>query len=429
VSAPEPPVPDGGPPGDGDRDPTRIQPPPAADAGPARLSSSNRRHVVINAGEQALRPGASRVAAGSAPAPAPPGWTPAPPQPGPGRPVGPPPGPPGAPPHPGPRPAPVPARRPRAPRRRFRWRRLAGPLLSLPVLLGLLVFTFAYYKFGQIPRVEVASVLSPASGAGTNWLIVGTDSREGISADDPNAGAFLAGNEGPAGNRTDSIMVLRVEDGRQSLLSVPRDLWVTDPSTGKPGRINGTFNAGPENLIRAVQDVGIPVHRYLEINFVGFGKLVDSVGGIEVEFPLPARDTHSGLDIPAAGVQRLDGDQALAYVRSRYYEELKGGKWVRDPLSDLSRVQRQRTFLTALMGKVSDTKNPLAIGGITDAMTGGLRLDDDLNLIGAIGLALQLRGFSPESATLPTVEANRGGAQVLDVDKAKAAPVIQQFSG
>jgi anionic cell wall polymer biosynthesis LytR-Cps2A-Psr (LCP) family protein len=170
------------------------------------------------------------------------------------------------------------------------------------------------------------------------------------------------------------------------------------------------------------------VHHYLEINFVGFGKLVDSVGGIDVDFPFPARDTHSGLNVPTAGVQRLDGTQALAYVRSRYYEELKDGKWAQDPLSDLSRVQRQRTFLTALMGKVSETKNPLAIAGITDAMSGGLKLDDQLNLFGAIGLARQLRGFHPESVTLPTVNGKLGSALVLDLDRPKAAPVIQQFA-
>jgi LCP family protein required for cell wall assembly len=306
-------------------------------------------------------------------------------------------------------------------------RRLMGPLLSVPVVLGLLLFAFAYYKFEQIPRVPVSSVLSPATGEGTNWLIVGTDSREGITADDPNAGVFIAGGE-PTGNRTDSIMVLRVANGTQSLLSIPRDLWVKDPKTGKNGRINGTFNSGPANLISAVQGVGIPVHRYLEINFVGFGKLVDSVGGIDVEFPLPARDNHSGLDVPEAGVQRLDGAQALAFVRSRYYEELKDGKWMADPLSDLSRVKRQRQFLTALMGKVSDTRNPFALFGIMGAMTGGLRLDDDLNLLGAFGLARELRGFAPESVTLPTVDATRGGAKVLDLDKAKAPPVIEQFS-
>jgi LCP family protein required for cell wall assembly len=395
--------------------PAAPEAPPAADpAMPAR------RHVVINAGERAVR-GGGAVVAGAPPAPAPPGRLPG--TAAPGGPAGP-----VAPPPPAPRPQPGPSRRPSLPRPRLRARRLVAPLLSLPVLIGVLAFAFAYVKFNQIPRVPVSWALSPASAGGTNWLIVGTDSREGVTADDPNAGVLI-GPGAPSGNRTDSIMVLRVgADGQQSLLSIPRDLRVKDPKTGQPGRINGTFNAGPVNLISAVKDIGIPVHHYLEINFVGFGKLVDSVGGIDVDFPFPARDTHSGLDIPTAGLQRLDGSQALAYVRSRYYEELKDGKWVSDPYADLSRVQRQRSFLTALMGKVSATKNPLAIGGITDAMSGGLRLDDQLNLFGAIGLARQLRGFHPESMTLPTVNGKLGSSLVLDLDTPKAAPVIQRFA-
>jgi LCP family protein required for cell wall assembly len=291
-------------------------------------------------------------------------------------------------------------------------------VFSLPVIIGLLLFGLAYHKFGQIPRVPVKASLSSGPAEGTNWLIVGTDSREGFEPAGPEV----------AGNRTDSIMILRVVGGEQSLLSIPRDLWVTDPATGQGGRINGTFNSGPANLIAAVKSIGIPVHRYLEINFVGFAALVDAVGGIDIEFPHPARDNGSGLFVPEAGVQTLDGDQALAFVRARFYEELKDGQWVRDPLSDLSRVQRQRTFLTALLGKVSDTRNPFRVGAVTDAMAGGLRIDDGLTLVGAIRLALRLRGFAPESATLPTVNATRGGAQVLDLDEAEAAGVIAAYA-
>jgi len=85
-------------------------------------------------------------------------------------------------------------------------------------------------------------------------------------------------------------------------------------------------------------------------------------------------------------------------------------------------------FLTALLGKISDTKNPFALGSIADSMTGGLRIDDAMHLFDAMGLAFGLRGFSPESATLPTTNANHAGQSALDLDKAKASPVIQQFA-
>jgi len=311
-------------------------------------------------------------------------------------------------------------------------RRVARTLLILFVLVPLLLiaggFAFGWVKFSQIPRVPVASVLSPQVGSGTNFLVVGTDSREGINPGDPNADAFIGGG-GATGARTDSIMVLRVDGSQQSLLSIPRDLWVTDPATGQLGRINSTYNAGPANLIQTVQNLGIPVHHYIEINFVSFGKLVDAVGGIDVTFANPSRDTASGLVIEEAGVHHLDGTQALAYVRSRHFEELKDGVWVEDPLSDLGRVARQRAFLSSLLTEVTSTKNPFALSSITDAMSVGMKLDDAMTFLDALRLGWQFRGgFNPTSDTLPvTPRTTSGGAAVLDLNVAEAAPLIDQY--
>ena len=318
--------------------------------------------------------------------------------------------------------------RTKRPRRRRRVGRTVALLcLLIPFLLIAGAFTFGWMKFSQIPRVPVASVLSPVTGSGQNFLVVGTDSREGINPGDPNADAFIG--EPTSGARTDSIMVLRIDGAEQSLLSIPRDLWVTDPSTGQLGRINSTYNAGPANLIQTVQGLGIPVHHYVEINFVSFGKLVDAVGGIDVAFANPSRDTSSGLVIPEAGTQQLDGTQALAYVRSRHFEELKDDVWVEDPLSDLGRVARQRAFLSSLLTEVTSTKNPLEISSITDAMAVGMKLDDAMNFLDAIRLGWQFRGgFNPTSDTLPvTPRTTSGGAAVLDLNQAEAAPLIAQY--
>jgi LCP family protein required for cell wall assembly len=300
--------------------------------------------------------------------------------------------------------------------------------VAIPLVLALLTVAFVAHEFGKIPRVPVGEALSSNHGLGVNWLIVGTDSREGVAENDPNAGALL-GPGVPTGSRTDTIMVLRTGGGGDALLSIPRDLWVKDPATGKAGRINATYAAGPANLIGAVQSLGIPVHHYAEINFVSFGRLVDAVGGIDVNFELPARDTHSGLVVDQAGLVHLDGTQALAFVRSRYYEELKNGKWQQQAQSDLARVQRQRVFLTTLLHEVSTTRNPLALRNITDSLTSGLRIDDAVGLLDALRLAWGLRGFHPESMTLATTPARRGAAEVLDLNKAEAAPVIQAFGG
>ena len=287
-------------------------------------------------------------------------------------------------------------------------------------------FAFAAAKFSQIPRVKVSGAFTPAV-AGTNYLIVGTDSRDGIKASDPNAGAFLGTNV--AGSRTDTIMVLHIENGRQSLLSIPRDLWVKDPATGQMGRINSTFTAGPTNLIKAVQAIGIPIQHYAEINFVSFGRLVNSAGGININFAFPSRDTNSGLNIVTAGPNHLNGTAALAYVRSRHFEELKNGKWVTDPRSDLGRIDRQRQFLTALINKVTNTANPFAVSNMADAMSAGVKIDDALNLLDALKLGWSMQSFHPASASLPvTARTTNGGADVLDLKQPDAKTMTTQFN-
>jgi LCP family protein required for cell wall assembly len=302
-------------------------------------------------------------------------------------------------------------------------------MAALLAVFAVGMFLFGWWQFNRIDRVDVGSSLSAGGGGGTNYLIVGSDSRQGISEEDENAGAFLG--EPVSGERTDTIMVLRMQGGQSYLMSIPRDLWVTNPVTGEAGRINSVYQDGPSALIEAVRGLGIPVNHYLEIDFVSFASLVDAVGGITVDFAHPARDTHSGLDVPAAGPVTLDGTQALAYVRSRYYEELIDGAWQVDPTADLGRVERQRAFLSSLMGELGDTKNPWTVARVASSMGGGLRIDDEMTYFDALGLAWRLRGgFDPESVTLPvTPRTTSGGASVLELDGAGAPAVVTQFGG
>jgi LCP family protein required for cell wall assembly len=219
---------------------------------------------------------------------------------------------------------------------------------------------------------------------------------------------------------------MRVQGDQSSLLSIPRDLWVKNPVTGANGRINSVYQSGPAALIQAVQSLGIPVQHYLEINFVSFGGLVDAVGGITVDVDAPARDTHSGLQIDNAGPNHLNGVQALAYVRSRYYERLVDGKWVTDPTSDLGRVQRQRQFLASLLHEVANTKNPFTVDKVASSLGAGMKIDNTLSYFNAIGLAWKLRNFSPSSNTIPTDPTTIGGAAVLKLN-AQSSSVISQY--
>jgi LCP family protein required for cell wall assembly len=297
------------------------------------------------------------------------------------------------------------------------------------VLLFVLFVAYGFWQFNQVERVAVADVLSPGGGGGTNYLIVGSDSREGFDPNAPNAGAVLGEGADGAGQRSDTMLVLRTSGDGALMTSVPRDLFVTR-ADGSQGRINAAYRDGPAALVQTIQQgVGIPVHHYVEVDFVTFAGLVDAVGGVTIEFANPARDTRSGLDVPTAGAVELDGTQALAYVRARHYEELIGGGWVADPTGDLGRVQRQQTFLRAVMSEVGGTRNPVEVARISSALSDGLRIDDSMGFVDALRFANLMRGLEPESVEIPTFpfRTDQGAAVLGLADGAEA--VLDRFRG
>jgi LCP family protein required for cell wall assembly len=292
------------------------------------------------------------------------------------------------------------------------------------VLLLVAPLAFAWWQFGRIERVDVGPVLQTAA-VGANYLIVGSDSRETIDPDAPTAGAFLG--TPVSGARADTIIVLRVGDGPARMMSIPRDLWVTYPSGGE-GRINGAFADGPGALIAAIGTLGIPIDHYVEIDFPSFAGLVDAVGGIEIVFEAPAYDVMSGLAVDEAGTVTLNGVQALAYVRSRQYTERIDGELVTDPTGDIGRTERQRAFLSTLFGKLGATRNPLALRSAVSALAPGLRLDDTMGFIDAMGLAWSLRGPAATQVELPVYSyATTGGASVLGLEEPAATQVLGSF--
>ena len=279
-------------------------------------------------------------------------------------------------------------------------------------------YLWANSIFDKIEKVDVTAQLSHGSG-GTNYLLVGSDN--GRTAADQRAGV--------SGARSDTIMVLRVEGGTAKMLSLNRDLWVKNPATGQMGRLNATYNAGPANLISAVtQDFGIPIDRYIEIDFVSFGSLVQSFGGIDVQFDKPAFDLASGLDVKQTGLVHLDGAQALAYVRSRHYYEIVNGKPTPEGgLPDVNRTKRQQTFLRQIMAKAGAKKNPFTLLSAAKKMSNGLRVDDDMTLVDAIRFAWRMGKLNPQPVAIPVVpRVTNGGADVLDPGPGADA-VLDQF--
>src|SRR5581483_5087579 len=324
-------------------------------------------------------------------------------------------------------PRPAPGRRWRFRRPKWKWIALVCVLLPIVLLIGGLVY--ADMKFHELHRVKVGSLLS-AGGNGENILIVGSDTRAGA---DPNAAGIVgdASNPAPPGQRSDTIMVLHLQGSSAKILSIPRDLIVNIADTGAKDRINSAYNTdlggGPARLLKTVQQsLGIPVQRYMEVDFVTFAGLVDAVGGIDIDFPYPAFDTNTGLDVKTAGRVHLNGDQALAYVRSRHYTEIKeDGKPHEDPTADLGRVVRQQTFLRAVMGKVAGSHNPLTLLRVGGEVANGLRVDDKLGFWDAIRLAWDLKGINPEGVPLP-VAVNSDHA-TLHLQQPDANSVLAQF--
>ena len=320
-----------------------------------------------------------------------------------------------------PRPAAAPAKKGRKRPKLRRVLMLTALLLPL-LLLAAAVGGYLYAKsaYDKIEKIPLASVLS-TGGSGTNYLIVGSDSRD---VDDlVDAGLDPAGFADGGGQRSDTMLLLRFEGGKAKMLSIPRDLYVTIAETSSSQKINAAYNGGPSRLVQTVQQsLGVPVHHYLEIDFVSFAKLVDSLGGITIDFEHPAFDRNSGLDVKTAGAVELDGPQALGYVRSRHYVEVIDGQERAEPTGDLGRVLRQQQFMRAVFSELGSAKNPLTLARAASSAAGGLRVDDTLGLWEAIKFAWRLRSLDPAPVELPTrLGSNEAGSVLFLEDGAQAA--------
>lgn len=299
--------------------------------------------------------------------------------------------------------------------------------IFVPVLLVLATvggYLYAKSIFDKIEKIPLADVLSPG-GAGTNYLIVGSDSRS--LEDMVGAGLNPEAFEDGGGQRSDTMLLLRFVDGGAKMMSIPRDLYVPIAETDGSNKINAAYNGGPRRLILTVQQaLGVPIHQYMEVDFVSFAKLVDALGGITIDFPNPAFDTNSGLDVRQAGPNHLDGPQALAFVRSRHYVEVIDGQERSDPTADLGRVVRQQQFLKAVFGELGRSKNPFTLAKAASATTGGLRLDDTLGLVEAIQFAWRLRSLDPVPVALPVENgSNRSGSVLFRVEPGADAALAQ----
>lgn len=292
------------------------------------------------------------------------------------------------------------------------------------------------WSFSKIERVDL-SLATREPTEPQNFLVVGSDSREAIDADHPGAGGML-GSDAPPGQRSDSLMIARVDpdSDRIDLLSIPRDLWVPIVGTGEEQRINTAYSQSAQAVVDTVQQaLGVPVHHFVEVDFAGFSSLIDSLGGVPMYFDSPVRDRNSGLFVDRAGCRVLDGHDGLAFARARHLQWSDGVEWHSDPTGDLGRMTRQQLLTRAALAKAQ----AMGLGdvgrlkGLVDAAVGSVRLDNTLGTRDLVDLGGRISDLDPDRMQthgLPVLlHRTDGGADVVLLDHDAAQPVLDVFRG
>ncbi|MEU1481376.1 LCP family protein [Streptomyces sp. NPDC005760] len=312
-------------------------------------------------------------------------------------------------------------------RKRIKW-------TAIVVITGLVVTTVSTYFWADSKlnrEVDLSKVIDrPEQGDGTNYLIVGSDSRAGLSSEQKKQ--LHTGSA--EGKRTDSMMILHTGSNGDTLISLPRDSDVEIPTfvgsesgktykgTGRHVKLNAAYaEDGPELLVRTVEfNTGLRIDHYVEIGFAGFASIVDAVGGVEIDIDKGFKDKYSGADFQA-GKQKLNGDQALAFVRTRHAFAA----------SDLQRTKNQQKFLAALAHQVATpgtVLNPFKLYPTLGAGLDSLIVDKDMGLydLGSMFFAMKgVNGGDGTSLNMP-ISGSTGGNLVWD--KAKVKQLVQELN-
>lgn len=271
-------------------------------------------------------------------------------------------------------------------------------------VLGTGVYAYVSVKLRPGGSQEIAGLQSKKSKEPMNVLVLGSDSREGLSPEelkryDPE------GVDRKTGKRADTIILLHIDEKRDKavLIHFPRDLRVTYPN-GKPGKVNGAYQKGPGEMVETVKKfTGLPIHHYVEVNFSGFNNMVDILGGVKVQFARAIKEPDSGLNVPK-GCVNLEGDQALAFVRVRKID------------SDFGRIERQQLFVKLMMDKLTKAGtllNPVKVVRLVNQFSENVKTDADLNVNEMKTLALRLRGFNSGKVDMRVVPS--AGARIKGV--------------
>jgi len=240
-----------------------------------------------------------------------------------------------------------------------------------------------------------------------NYLLVGSDTREGLSKAELKA-LRVGSVKTAAGKRSDTMLLVHISKARDKavLVSIPRDSFALIPQhlnkSGKTipatySKINSAFNwGGAPLLIQTIEEMTeLKIDHYIEVNFAGFAKVVDSLGGIEVCTKKDIDDPKSHLVLPA-GVHTLNGIDALKYVRTREF----------DGLGDIGRMQRQQAFMSSVFKKATSAGvllNPVTMTNFINSSLSAVTTDEGLKNSDLITLAKQLKSLATSNIRTLTV--------------------------
>jgi LCP family protein required for cell wall assembly len=287
-------------------------------------------------------------------------------------------------------------------------------------------------KWEAVPEAQFASsvLVKSSHGKPTNILIVGSD--------DPNATATgtASGGSSPTPVATDTIMIAHIDPSNDSglLVALPHDLLVNIPGQGAQP-LETVFNDGPEKIVQTIQtSLGIPINHYLDVDVTRLPALVNAIGGIPIDFPAPARDERSGLFIATPGCRRFNGDDAVAYLRSRAYEykPSAAGAWVLDPSAGFGRAVRQLAFVHSLAQVAirSAAAHPFDANRIVNNAFAAMTKDSTLGLADMRAFLDALRSTAPnqlETVTMPANSQTVNGHPALTLDATRAAPILARL--
>ncbi|MGH3312258.1 MAG: LCP family protein [Streptomyces sp.] len=302
-------------------------------------------------------------------------------------------------------------RRRRSPSRRRRILRAAAWSAAAAVLLGGSGLGFAYFKLNDnISGVNIDAKLGKHRPDNTpngsmDILVLGSDTRSGANA---------KYGKTQSGARSDTAMVVHVnkKHDKASVVSIPRDTVVERPSCARDdgggttpaqrAMFNSAYEAGgPACAVKTVESMsGVRMDHYVEVDFSGFKKLIDNLGGVEITTKKPIKDRRSNLDL-STGTHKLSGEQSLGLVRTRHA--------VGDG-SDLGRIQLQQAFVKALrdqIEKIGVFSSPTKLYKLADTATSAVTTDSELDSVDDLaGMAKLLKGIKSDDIQMSTMPVN-----------------------